>query len=175
MTVPRTLSCNEIVEMVTDYLEGDLDQPTTVALEEHLRLCPGCDRYVDQIRETVSTLGSITSESLSPQAQSGLLEAFRTFKQVGLSLRRERLGRDGTKRRYGLPDLIDIAVAARAQAQVFFQGGRGGLVEVTLEVVGDHFDDLIAAECVWDGHRLLLSRTRMVAPTTMQESDRSRR
>jgi len=81
MTVPDTLSCNEIVEMVTDYLEGDLDQPTAAALEEHLRLCPGCDRYVDQIRETVSTLGSITSESLSPQAQSDLLEAFRTFKR----------------------------------------------------------------------------------------------
>ena len=81
MTVPHTLSCNEIVEMVTDYLEGDLDQPTAAALEEHLRLCPGCDRYVDQIRETVSTLGSITSESLSPQAQSDLLKAFRTFQR----------------------------------------------------------------------------------------------
>ncbi len=81
MTVPRTLSCNEIVEMVTDYIEGDLDPPTVAALEEHLRVCPGCDRYVDQIRETVSTLGSITSESLSPQAQSGLLEAFRTFER----------------------------------------------------------------------------------------------
>lgn len=82
MTVPRPLSCSEIVEMVTDYLEGDLDQPTVVALEEHLRQCPGCDRYVDQIRETVSTLGSITSESLSPQAPSDLLQAFRTFKRA---------------------------------------------------------------------------------------------
>ncbi len=81
MTAHRTLSCSEIVEMVTDYLDGDLDQPTVVALEEHLRLCPGCDRYVDQIRETVSTLGSITSESLSPQAQRDLIEAFRTFKR----------------------------------------------------------------------------------------------
>ena len=65
--------------MVTDYLEGVLDPPTTAALEDHLRLCPGCDRYVDQIRETVSTLGSITSDSLSPQTQAGLLAAFRTF------------------------------------------------------------------------------------------------
>ncbi len=81
MTTPRTLSCSEIVEMVTDYLEGELDQPTVGALEEHLRLCPGCHRYVDQIRETVTTLGSITSESLSPQAQSDLLEAFSTFKR----------------------------------------------------------------------------------------------
>jgi len=81
MTTPSALSCNEIVEMVTDYIEGDLDPPTVAALEEHLRLCPGCDRYVDQIRETVSTLGSITSESLSPQAQSDLLDAFRTFQR----------------------------------------------------------------------------------------------
>jgi anti-sigma factor RsiW len=81
MTTPSALSCNEIVEMVTDYIEGDLDPPTVAALEEHLRVCPGCDRYVDQIRETVSTLGSITSDSLSPQAQSDLLDAFRTFKR----------------------------------------------------------------------------------------------
>ena len=81
MTNPSALSCNEIVEMVTDYIEGDLDPPTVAALEEHLRVCPGCDRYVDQIRVTVSTLGSITSESLSPQAQSDLLDAFRTFKR----------------------------------------------------------------------------------------------
>jgi anti-sigma factor RsiW len=67
--------------MVTDYLEGDLDPPTAAALEAHLRLCPGCVRYLDQIRETVSTLGSITSESLSQQAQSELLEAFRTFER----------------------------------------------------------------------------------------------
>jgi predicted anti-sigma-YlaC factor YlaD len=81
VTAPRTLSCSEIVEMVTDYLEGDLDAPTAAVLDEHLRLCPGCARYVDQIRETVSTLGSITSESLSPQAQHDLLDAFRTFKR----------------------------------------------------------------------------------------------
>jgi len=81
MTTPTELSCSEIVEIVTDYLEGDLDPPTAAAVQEHLRLCPGCDRYVDQIRETVSTLGSITSDSLSPQAQSDLMEAFRTFER----------------------------------------------------------------------------------------------
>src|SRR5665809_134322 len=53
------LKKNKIVELVTDYLEGDLDADTSTALEAHLDLCPCCARYVEQIRETVSTLGDV--------------------------------------------------------------------------------------------------------------------
>ena len=81
MTAVHVLSCREIVEMVTDYLEGDLDADTTTALEAHLDLCPGCVRYVEQIRETVATLGDISSHNLSTEAQAGLLEAFRAFRR----------------------------------------------------------------------------------------------
>ena len=76
----HTLSCREIVELVTDYLEGDLDADTATALETHLELCPGCARYVEQIRETVATLGDVSSETLSTDAQAGLLAAFREFR-----------------------------------------------------------------------------------------------
>jgi len=75
------LSCREIVELVTDYLEGDLDADTTAALEEHLDLCPGCARYVEQIRETVATLRDVSSDNLSAETQTGLLEAFREFRR----------------------------------------------------------------------------------------------
>ena len=81
MTATGVLSCREIVELVTDYLEGDLDADTTTALEAHLDLCPGCGRYVEQIRETVTTLGNISSDNLSTEAQAGLLEAFRAFRR----------------------------------------------------------------------------------------------
>ena len=81
MTAMRVLSCREIVELVTDYLEGDLDADTTTALETHLDLCPGCARYVEQIRETVATLGDVSSDNLSAEAQEGLLEAFRDFRR----------------------------------------------------------------------------------------------
>jgi anti-sigma factor RsiW len=75
------LSCREIVELVTDYLEGDLDATTTTAFEAHLDVCPGCQRYVEQIRETVTTLGDVSSDNLPAEAQAGLLEAFRAFRR----------------------------------------------------------------------------------------------
>ena len=81
MTAMHALSCREIVELVTDYLEGDLDADTTTALEAHLDLCPGCARYVQQIRETVTALGDVSSDNLSTEAQAGLHEAFRDFRR----------------------------------------------------------------------------------------------
>ena len=81
MTTTGVLSCREIVELVTDYLDGDLDADTTTALEAHLDLCPGCTRYVEQIREIVATLGDVSSENLSAEAQAGLLEAFLDFRR----------------------------------------------------------------------------------------------
>ena len=77
----HVLSCREIVELVTDYLEGDLDADTTTALEIHLDLCPGCARYVEQIRETITTLGEVSSDNLTDEAQAGLLEAFKAFRR----------------------------------------------------------------------------------------------
>jgi anti-sigma factor RsiW len=76
-------SCREIVELVTAYLEGDLDADSAAALEAHLDVCPGCRRYVEQIRETISTLGEVSSDNLSTDTQTGLLEAFRTFRRPG--------------------------------------------------------------------------------------------
>ena len=81
MTAMHALSCREIVELVTDYLEGALDATTTNAFETHIAICPGCQRYVEQIRETVTTLGEVGSDNLSAEAQAGLLEAFRTFRR----------------------------------------------------------------------------------------------
>ena len=83
MTATHVLSCREIVELVTDYLEGDLDADTATALEAHLDLCPGCTRYVEQIRETITTLGEVSSDNLSTEAQAGLLESFRGFRRPG--------------------------------------------------------------------------------------------
>ena len=74
-----TISCQEVVEIVTDYLEGQLDEATRVELEAHLALCPGCDLYLEQMRATIDQLGHVPVESLSEQAQSDLMSAFRTF------------------------------------------------------------------------------------------------
>jgi len=73
------LSCQDFVELVTDYLEGALDDEARARFEHHVGLCPGCDTYLRQMEETAARLGSIPPESLSPEAQSALLDAFRGF------------------------------------------------------------------------------------------------
>ena len=75
------LSCQELVELVTDYLEGALDVTTARRFEEHLDLCPGCRTYLDQVRETVARLGEMPAESLTPEARATLLAAFRDFRR----------------------------------------------------------------------------------------------
>jgi anti-sigma factor RsiW len=79
MVQTRGLDCNEVVELITDYLEGALDLDTIAQVERHLAECPGCAVYVEQIRQTVATLGRLPGSSLSADAQARLLAAFRDF------------------------------------------------------------------------------------------------
>ncbi len=75
------LTCQEFVELVTDYLEGALDEDTVRRFEEHLALCQGCETYLSQMKETASRLGEIPAESLSAETQATLLSAFRDFRR----------------------------------------------------------------------------------------------
>jgi anti-sigma factor RsiW len=74
------LSCQEMVELVTDYLEGTLGWRDRRRVAKHLRACDGCVRYVEQMRETLGLLGTVPVDTLSPEAQSTLLDAFRDFR-----------------------------------------------------------------------------------------------
>lgn len=73
------IACRELVELVTDYLEGQLDEGLAAAVAHHLTLCPGCDRYLDQMRETIASLGRVPVESLSAAARAELVVAFADF------------------------------------------------------------------------------------------------
>lgn len=73
------MTCAEIVELVTAYLEGTLDPATEQRFAEHLELCDGCSTYVEQIRRTVAEVGEVELEHLSDETRERLLEAFRTF------------------------------------------------------------------------------------------------
>ena len=74
------ISCQEVVELVTDYLEGALAPDLRARFEHHLTLCDGCIWYVDQIRTTVDAVGEIREEDISPEAKDRLLAAFRDWK-----------------------------------------------------------------------------------------------
>ena len=73
------LSCQELVELVTDYLEGALAPEEHARFEAHLAECPGCDRYVEQMRATVVLVGMSADLESRPEV-TGLLEAFRDWK-----------------------------------------------------------------------------------------------
>jgi anti-sigma factor RsiW len=74
------MDCNELVELVTAYLDGALDPDTRGRVEEHLADCDGCANYVQQFRETVRTVGKIRNEQLDPAFRSRLLDAFKHYR-----------------------------------------------------------------------------------------------
>jgi anti-sigma factor RsiW len=74
--IPRDVACVELVEMLTDYLEGALPPGEVSAVEFHLADCDGCASYLDQMRATIRSLGSVPVDSLSDEAMNVLLTAF---------------------------------------------------------------------------------------------------
>lgn len=74
------LTCRELVELVTDYLEGALPPEDAARFERHLAVCPGCTTYVEQIRETVRQTGRLREDDLRPEARDALLAQFRNWK-----------------------------------------------------------------------------------------------
>jgi anti-sigma factor RsiW len=74
------LSCQELVELVTDYLEGALAPEERERFEAHVADCPGCDLYLEQMRTTIALAGA-TRELESRPEVAGLLEAFRGWKR----------------------------------------------------------------------------------------------
>jgi len=77
MTAQDEMSCRDLVELVTEYLEGTLDAEAHSRFEAHLEICEGCVAYVEQMRSTMRVLGAIPEESLSPDVRDRLLEIFR--------------------------------------------------------------------------------------------------
>ena len=74
------LSCQELVELVTDYLEGALPEAEQNSFLHHIEGCTGCREYVSQMRETIALTGRLTPADLSPEAEAALLAAFRDWK-----------------------------------------------------------------------------------------------
>jgi len=75
------LTCQEMVELVTDYLEDNLGWRDRRRVAKHLSVCDPCVRYIEQMRETLDLLGTVPVETLSPEAQTTLLDAFRDLRR----------------------------------------------------------------------------------------------
>ncbi len=81
--IEAEMTCRELVELVTDYLEGTLPAAERARFEAHLADCPDCTNYLDQMRRTVQLLGTLSEETITPEAKERLLWAFRDWKQGG--------------------------------------------------------------------------------------------
>jgi len=77
---PVQLSCQELVEIVTDYLEGALSEEEVRRFDEHVSLCSGCATYVEQMRTTIELTGRLGGTGLAPEAETELLRAFADWK-----------------------------------------------------------------------------------------------
>jgi anti-sigma factor RsiW len=74
------LTCKELVELVTDYLEGALSTADRARFDEHLATCPYCQIYLEQMRQTIRTVGHLPEEAIPPKALEALLDRFRRWR-----------------------------------------------------------------------------------------------
>ena len=69
--------CQDVVELVTDYLEGALDAPVRARFERHIAGCPDCTRYLDEVRLTRDAMGRVHPVPPPDDAKAAILDAFR--------------------------------------------------------------------------------------------------
>jgi hypothetical protein len=82
---PDALACQELVEIITDYLEGALSLADRERFETHIKGCDGCTAYLEQMYQTVAVVGRLRQEDIPGPALEPLLVAFRTWNEGSVS------------------------------------------------------------------------------------------
>jgi anti-sigma factor RsiW len=82
MTDPGDLTCQEFVELVTEYLEGAMSPDEERRFAAHLDDCDYCLEYLAQMRQTIRVLGRLTEDDIAPAARARLLATFRDWKRT---------------------------------------------------------------------------------------------
>lgn len=77
MTTSDEMACNELVELITDYLDDALPERDVARFEEHLADCPACVEFVEQFRRTIGAVGRRREPVVEPETRARLLELFR--------------------------------------------------------------------------------------------------
>ena len=75
------LECREVVEAVTDYLEGAMAPGDRLRFDRHLTLCEGCQDYLEQMRTVIRVAGRPVADAVPPETMAGLLRAFRDWRR----------------------------------------------------------------------------------------------
>lgn len=74
-------TCQQIVEVVTEYLEGGLPTADRLGFERHVAICPPCRGYLSQMRKVSRVARGLREEDLSDKARADLLAAFADWKK----------------------------------------------------------------------------------------------
>jgi anti-sigma factor RsiW len=77
----ETLTCQELVELITAYLEGSLSPAERARFEAHLAGCEGCTNYLDQMRKTIALVGYLSQEAVPENGKQKLLQVFQDWKK----------------------------------------------------------------------------------------------
>ena len=75
------MTCQELVEVITDYLEGKLLPAERARFEAHLSGCDGCRTYLDQMRQTIRLAGTLSEDTIPYATRNKLLDVFRAWKR----------------------------------------------------------------------------------------------
>jgi predicted anti-sigma-YlaC factor YlaD len=81
MPTEDELNCQQVVELVTDYLENTLLPEMHERLKAHVATCPGCENYIEQVQLTIDMLHQIARESVFPSTKQELLQLFQDWKK----------------------------------------------------------------------------------------------
>lgn len=79
----RDLTCHEVIDLLTDYVEDALPAKERRRVEAHLATCDGCTTYLEQVRETIRLTGMLTEEQIPDEERQRLLAAFRGWTRPG--------------------------------------------------------------------------------------------
>ena len=77
------LSCKEVIELVSDYLEGALTGADVARFEAHIVMCDGCAAYLDQMRATIRLVGELPEDTVPASTWNALIDVFRDWKESG--------------------------------------------------------------------------------------------
>jgi predicted anti-sigma-YlaC factor YlaD len=83
VTEAAGITCREMVELMTDYLEEAMSPEGRGRFEEHLAACDGCTNYLGQLREAIRVTGTLTEEHIPAEKKDELLRAFRDWHRSG--------------------------------------------------------------------------------------------
>ncbi|MEO8288408.1 MAG: zf-HC2 domain-containing protein [Chloroflexota bacterium] len=80
---PHThITCQELVELITEYFDGAMPSDERALFDRHMHACGACRTYVDQMRTTIELMGNLTTDTIPPQAEKELLNIFRHWKRT---------------------------------------------------------------------------------------------